>query len=59
MDMYVKRTLTIILYFIALGFSVLLVVMGHRMGEYPGLFMQFGGIAGIVLVFYFYNRRYR
>ncbi len=46
MDMYVKRTLTIILYFIALGFSVLLVVMGHRMGEYPGLFMQFGGIAG-------------
>jgi hypothetical protein len=62
MESYMENTLKIlavILKCICLVICVGLVIMGQKSISYKGLYTMLAGLCGILLLLYFYNKKYR
>ena len=53
------KVLAVILKCICLVICVGLVIVGQKNISYKGLYTMLGGLCGILLLLYFYNRKYK
>lgn len=59
MDAYLKKKLLVLLSIIILIVCAILVIVGQRQtGQWNGLMIQMGGLAGILALLYVYNKPY-
>lgn len=59
MNEYTKKTLIAILAFAAVIVCIALVVVGQRNVGWNGLLLELGGLAGLIILLWLYNRKYQ
>lgn len=59
MNEYTKKTLLSILAIAAVIVCIVLVIAGQRNVGWNGLLMELGGLAGLIILLWLYNRKYQ
>lgn len=56
---HTMKVLTIVLKCVCLAICIGLIIIGQKRISYNGLYMMVAGLCGVLLLLYFYNKKYR